>query len=285
MHRSRNDLRKTFNTEAELYNKARPLYPEALFDTLVRITYLPADARLLEIGPGTGQATKALARRGYHITGVELGEALATVARRELRDFPHAEIITGAFEDVDLPPKTFDLVFAATAFHWIKPEVRFTKPHRLLKPGSHLAIIHTNHVSDEQGDAFFHSSHPIYEKYFPSKQEQKLTLPRATDIKPAEVDDGLFKLIHFECFPLIMHYTIQEFLELISTYSPTLALPADTRKAFLHDIAACIDKEFKGSLVRHFAMSLTVAKNYTSSRLAGGTGRTHRRPDTDRNAA
>lgn len=260
MHRSQTDLRKTFNAEADLYNKARPHYPDELFDALIRVTTLPEHANLLEIGPGTGQATKVLAARGYTITAVELGENLAAVARRELQDYPNATVIVGAFEEADLPAASFDLVFAATALHWIKPDMQNAKPHELLKPGGHLAIIHTNHVSDEQGDAFYHASHPIYETYFPSKTERDLKLPRTIEIRPNAFDQTLFDPVYFECFPLVMHYTTQEFIELISTYSPTLALPPDTRKAFLHDIAACIEKDFNGSVVRHFAMSLTVGK-------------------------
>ena len=57
-----------------------------------------------------------------------------------------------------------------------------------------------------------------------------------------------------------MHYTAKQFIELIGTYSPTLSLPEDKRKAFLRDIQTCIEHDFAGSILRHFAMSLTVAK-------------------------
>ena len=109
-------------------------------------------------------------------------------------------------------------------------------------------------------DAFFHISHPIYEKYFPTQKERRLKLPRIADIQPAELDPRLFELVHFECFPLIMHYTTKQFIELIGTYSPTLSLPEDKRQAFLHDIQKCVEQDFDGSILRHFAMSLTVAK-------------------------
>lgn len=72
--------------------------------------------------------------------------------------------MTGAFEDVIFPSESFDLVYAATAFHWITPNVRFSKPYNLLKVNGHLAIIHTNHISDEVGDEFFFASQPIYKK-------------------------------------------------------------------------------------------------------------------------
>jgi SAM-dependent methyltransferase len=253
-------LRRTFNAEAELYDKARPHYPPELFDALLRVTALPPRAKLLEIGPGTGQATQPLAERGYSITAIELGKELAAIARRKLQQYPNVEVIAGAFEDADLPAQAYDLVFSATAFHWLKPEAKFAKPHHTLRDNGHLAVIHTNHVSDEQGDAFFYISHPIYEKYFPSSKERRFQLPRITDLTPPKLDTQLFELTHFECFPLVMHYTTETFIELISTYSPTLALSDDKRALFLKEIAHCVDTQFNGTLIRHFAMSLAVAK-------------------------
>lgn len=44
----------------------------------------------MEIGCSTGQATLALARRGYSVTGVELGDGLAQVARVKLAGYPDA---------------------------------------------------------------------------------------------------------------------------------------------------------------------------------------------------
>lgn len=125
------NLRATFNNEAELYYAVRPRYPEKLFDALVENAELQEGAKLLEIGPGTGQATEPLAKRRYDITAIELGTDLAEVARKTLGKYKNVDIITGAFEDVELLPQSFDLVYAATAFHWIKPEVKFIKPRKV----------------------------------------------------------------------------------------------------------------------------------------------------------
>src|SRR6266513_3682742 len=96
-------LRTTFNSDVERYHAQRPSYPTALFEKLVTDTHLPKSAELLEIGPGTGQATKPLAERGYHITAIELGEELAAKAREVLADYHDVDVITGAFENVELP--------------------------------------------------------------------------------------------------------------------------------------------------------------------------------------
>ena len=77
-------LRATFNEDPYRYDRVRPRYPPELFDDLVALARLPERARLLEIGPGTGQATVPLAERGYAVVAVELGAGLAAVARRNL---------------------------------------------------------------------------------------------------------------------------------------------------------------------------------------------------------
>src|SRR5215211_3949093 len=123
----RNRLRTTFDEAASLYDEVRPGYPEELFDDVVSLSGIEPAGRILEIGCGTGQATVPLARRGYRILCVELGENLAAVARRNLEGYPRAEVRTGAFEDLALQEGAFDLAISATAFHWLDPVVAYPK--------------------------------------------------------------------------------------------------------------------------------------------------------------
>jgi len=253
------NLRGTFDSDAELYHSIRPKYPPALFEKLIAITQLPQNARLLEIGPGTGQATEPFVSRGYEVTAVELGSELANVAKKVLANYPNVKIITGAFEDIDLPNNYFDLVFAATAFHWIKPEIRFAKPHQLLRDSGHLAIIHTEHVSDENGNEFFFASQPIYKKYTPNVKDD-FRLPRKDDVRPPAIDQNLFSTIQFEKFPVMTKYTANEYVQLLSTFSDVISLPPGKRQGFLTDIADVINTKFGGSIEKHVAMLLTIAK-------------------------
>jgi SAM-dependent methyltransferase len=260
------ELKTTFNTATERYHAHRPNYPAALFEKLITDTKLTDSSQLLEIGPGTGQATKPLAEKGYAITAVELGDELAEKAREVLADFPNVEIITGAYEEVDLPKNHFDLVYSATAFHWIQPEVKFTKTHKLLKPGGYLALIHTEHVSDEAGDIFFHVSKPLYQKYQGANtpvrmQDDDFTPPKLKDLRPPEkIDEDLFSLESFTVFPMELSYTSQEYIDLLATYSPQLAMPEERRTAFLTGLKELIDKDFGGHMTKQYGMTLTVAK-------------------------
>jgi ubiquinone/menaquinone biosynthesis C-methylase UbiE len=55
-----------FNEVAELYDRVRPTYPGELFEDLVAITGLGQQSSVLEVGCGTGQATRSLAALGGH---------------------------------------------------------------------------------------------------------------------------------------------------------------------------------------------------------------------------
>ena len=95
--RHREPLRRTFDTAADLYDTARPSYPEELFDDLVELARLEPGDRLLEIGCATGKATRSLLERGFSVVCVEMGAKLAERARRDLAGLP-VEINITPFE-------------------------------------------------------------------------------------------------------------------------------------------------------------------------------------------
>ena len=121
----RERLRQTFDAAAARYDRVRPEYPGALYDDLVTLAGLTPGDQLLEVGCATGKATRPLARRGYRITCVELGAELAAVARQNLTGL-EVEVVRAAFEQWRAP-HPFGLVYAATAWHWIDPAVRYQR--------------------------------------------------------------------------------------------------------------------------------------------------------------
>jgi protein-L-isoaspartate O-methyltransferase len=97
----REALRATFDQHAEAYDRSRPVAPDDVFDEALRLTSLAPGSIVLEIGPGTGQATRQLAARGLQVVAVELGPQLAERARANLAGFPHVDIVTASFETWD----------------------------------------------------------------------------------------------------------------------------------------------------------------------------------------
>jgi len=84
--------RTSFDRNAELYDAARPSYPEALVDEVVAASGIPAGGRILEIGAGTGKATVPFARRGYAVVALEPGANLATILSRNVAAFPEVAV-------------------------------------------------------------------------------------------------------------------------------------------------------------------------------------------------
>jgi SAM-dependent methyltransferase len=253
-------LRTSFDEDAELYDRARPGYPEPLFDELVRLAGLRPGDRALEIGCGTGQATRPQAARGLRVTCVELGENMARVARRNLSAFPGVDVQQGTFEDWALPAESFDVALAATSWHWIEHGVRFVKTAEALRPGGALAIIGTVHVSDERGDAFFRRAQDFYERCAPEQQRGWGDgLPRADSVGPPEFDLGRFHEPVFRRFPWVGTFTAAEYLDLLSSFSDHRRLPAVQRSCLFEGIARVI-AEFGGRVRKHHLFTLAVSR-------------------------
>ena len=100
---------------------------------------LAGAARVLEIGCGTGQLTRQLAQLPIQLTAIDLGPAMVGRARAEVRD-PAVRFEAYSFEDFEAAPRSFDLIVCGTAFHWLDPEVAWSKPADLLASGGWLAI-------------------------------------------------------------------------------------------------------------------------------------------------
>ena len=91
-------LASTFNQVARLYHRVRPGYPVELFDDLAGETGLGGGASVLEVGAGTGQATRGLLERGWGVLALEPGPDLAGVARQALRGVGDVEVVVSTFE-------------------------------------------------------------------------------------------------------------------------------------------------------------------------------------------
>jgi 16S rRNA A1518/A1519 N6-dimethyltransferase RsmA/KsgA/DIM1 with predicted DNA glycosylase/AP lyase activity len=75
-----NPLSRQFEDAAQLYDEVRPRYPEEVVEYIIAFAALPAQARVFEVGCGTGQMTLPFARRGYTVVALDQGERLAALA-------------------------------------------------------------------------------------------------------------------------------------------------------------------------------------------------------------
>ena len=257
-------LRQTFDTVAELYHEARPSYPDRLYDELIGLARLaPDEDALLEIGCGPGQATIPLARRGFAITAVELGAALAAEARRNLAGFPRVTVVNADIETWQPPGvAAFGLVFAATAWHWIDPAVRYLKAWELLRPGGHLALWDAAHVIPDDGDPFFREIQDVYDEIGEG-------VPPGTDFpKPDTLADhgaeieatGLFTDVAIRRFDWEIRYTADAYIRLLDTFSGHIAMAQWQRRRLYGEIRRRLAQRPGGLVRRHWGAVLHVAR-------------------------
>ena len=76
------------------------------------------------------------------------------------------------------------------------------------------------------------------------------------------MDEHLFKLIHFELFPIVITYSAGNFVKLLNTFSNHPAAGKETQQAVYREIENLINEQFEGKIDKHFSMSLTVARKY-----------------------
>lgn len=125
----------SFGSAAAAYERFRPGYPDELVDAVLSYAGQPVRTAL-EIGAGTGKATRAFAGRGIAVTATEPDAAMLAELRRHVP--ATVTPVQAAFEDVPLTT-THDLVFAAASLHWTEPTGRWSRVAALLGPGGTFA--------------------------------------------------------------------------------------------------------------------------------------------------
>ena len=134
------EQRFTFDQVASVYSKARPDYPDALVDDVVSYADLKLNDRIFEVGCGTGQATKSFAKRGFPILATDPGSEMLRGARESLANFSNVEFLETTFEAWPTDRAAFRLIIAAQSWHWVSPEVRFSKAAEALSRDGSLAV-------------------------------------------------------------------------------------------------------------------------------------------------
>jgi len=261
----RERLRQTFNGIAPQYQGARPEYPAALYADLLSLTGVrPATDVLCEVGAASGKATLPLARLGFAITCVELGAALAAEARRNLAGFPKVTVVTADFETWQPAggAGSFGLVFAATAWHWIDPAVKYRKAASLLRPGGHLAFWTAVHVIPDDGDPFFSEIQDVYDEIGEGLPGDWVspTVETLPSFEPEIAATGLFSGTVVRRFQWEIRYTAGDYIRLLETFSGHIAMEPWQRDRLYGEIRRRLALRPDGLVRRHWGGVLHVAR-------------------------
>jgi SAM-dependent methyltransferase len=172
------------------------------------------------------------------------------------------DVITGAFEDVDLAPGAYDVVFAATAFYWLDPTLRVRKAVDLLAPGGVLATLSTIEIRSEVDRGFFERTSTIYRRYRPD--ERRSESPTEAETGPGDFDEfrsnGLLADVEVRRYRWDQTYTTGDYEQLVRSYSDTQTMEATAREGLLADLRDLIEVEFGGEVVRPLVIVLTLGR-------------------------
>jgi len=257
-------LEWTFDTVAANYEKHRPGYAAELYERIFAYAPVGEESRVLEVGSGSGQATEPILRAGCHLTAVEYGERFSAVLREKFSAFPKFSVITGKFEETLLEDDSFDLIFSATAFHWIPEREGYEKVYALLKKGGAFARF-ANHPFRAAGQpALGADIDGIYEEYYyrdgrkPRKAIAAYSEAQAQELAQLAGKYG-FRDLQCAMFYRERVFTAKEYVGLLGTYSDHIAIEEPIRLKFFAAIEAAIN-DHGGTVTIGDTMDLQLAR-------------------------
>ena len=252
------DIRLSFNEAPEIYDKVRPSYPTDLFDALFQM--LPFQPEIVEVGPGTGQATKDLLARGASVLAIEIGPATAARLRSNLPS-DRLRVAVGDFEVMEIAAGEADAVFSATAYHWISREAQTDRPAAILRPGGLVAIVDLIQVDSPEDAGFFAAARPIYERHGQGHSGPPAPNRESVDPKIRAVldEDRRFDCVDVRQYDWDQTYSASDYRNLMLSYSGTQMMQESDRVGLLDDIETFIRNDFGGAVTRPLVVTLTTA--------------------------
>ncbi len=255
------------------YERIRWDYPDELFADIIRYAGRGAGKRAVEIGAGTGKATPPFLDAGFDVTAVEMGKNMSDFLAEKFKRYKNFNVMESAFEDAVLENNGYDLIYAASSFHWVDADIGCPKVIRLLKPGGVFTLFRNN-VYRLEGDALDIAFEAVYDKYYYSHYERNdraVGISKMADedfINPAEVYRGFrfeslaqygFRDIVMKLYRSARTYAADEYIALLDTYSDHRALPNDNRIALYDGVKEAIIK-YGGQHKVNFIFQLYMGK-------------------------
>lgn len=240
-----NDIRAaSFDSIADVYEKARPGYPQEVYEKIEKYVSLSRTTKILEIGAGDGKATWDMYQRWRpQLTALEPGSALRGLLRERFRGIYRVRIQGTTFEEF-IAEESYDCVVAATAFHWVYKEIKYAKTARLLKERGHLVLYWNNYSRNDE--PIFDEIQELYRLYYPEKVKTR-------DIREAQVEkidqrrrelaeSGYFRLLSHREYFQTKSYTAKRYVDLLKTFPENSTKDKGTLLPFYAAIETLIKK-------------------------------------------
>jgi SAM-dependent methyltransferase len=262
----RRDLGRVFNEVPELYDRVRPRYPDELFADLATITGMDERSSVLEVGCGTGQATRSLAALGCSVTAVEPGAGMAALARQRIAAFRNVDVEKSTFEEWDDRGRRFDVLVAASAWHWVDPSVGWRRAHDVLHPGGWMALLGNVVVRRPGEPEVYAETADLHERYSPGNPDWGHP-PLEDDVRTTDKGWGLidgpgslFGPTIVRWYPTVQWFDADGFADLLRSTSLYRRLDRDVREPLLDAIADRIRTRMDDRASRRYLSVLRVGQ-------------------------
>ncbi|WP_030938259.1 class I SAM-dependent methyltransferase [Streptomyces sp. NRRL S-646] len=259
-------LGRVFNEVAELYDRVRPGYPDELFADLVAITGMDERSSVLEVGCGSGQATRSLAALGCSVTAVEAGADMAALARRRVASFRNVEVETSKFEEWDDHGRRFDALVAASSWHWVAPSIGWQRAHDVVSPGGWMALLGHVVVRRPGEPEVYAESADLHERFCPGNPGWSHP-PLEDDVRTTDegwglVEDpgGLFGPTMVRWYPTVQWFTGDGFADLLRSTSLYRRLDPEVREPLLDAVAERIRTRMGDRAPRRYLSVLRIGR-------------------------
>lgn len=234
------DNELAFNEDVINYERWRPTYCKKLFDNIIRYSRLGQNKKAVEVGIGTGQATTPFLMTGCNLTAVEVGKNLADYTKEKFKQYKNFNICNTSFEDFNCEDSSIDLLYSATAFHWIPEKIGYSKAFKLLKSGGTLALFWSKPFVAREDDPLHQKIQSIYQKYKPLSNEfiENDMLRYVKNLKTIKAFG--FKNLKVHLYHGTRKFSASDYISLLNTYSDHRAMPEFTKQLFESEIEYAI---------------------------------------------
>ncbi len=236
------DRKKTFNENPENYNKYRPSYTKELFKDIIKYAAIDKNTNVIEVGIGTGLATSNFLDTSCNLKAIELGSSLAEFSKEKFKHYTNFSIHNSSFEEYVGNENTIDLLYSATAFHWIDEEVAYKKVLDLLKVNGVIALFWNIPSPFDKTDLMSIDIEKIYKKYFDSKMPSEEDLNKRYERRSDVLKKYGFVDVNTKFYYSKREFTSDEYIGLLNTYSDHILLNEKTKSLFETEIKNTIDK-------------------------------------------
>lgn len=254
---------KTFDNSSTDYEQSRPVYVKEIYEDMFRYKPIDSDSYVLEIGVGTGKATRLILDTQCHLIGIEPGEQLAVLAQEKYRSYANFSLYHQTLQDFAGSDQSFDLIYAATAFHWISEEYGYPRVYRLLKPGGAFARFAYHAGADRGRTAMTEEIQDVYSKYYAKYFPNKKTAKEygTADAQRIAETAGQYGFVDstYQLYFTTKDFTADEYMALLRTYPDHMSVEEADRRKLFEGIYAAIN--YHGGIITvYYIMDLELAR-------------------------